>query len=359
MEYYIYVTNDCNLDCSYCSVLFKDKKFNMPKLINYSLDTLVDFVSNIQKETGDNIADIYFFGGEPTLEYGLITNIILAFSKIVDYKVNFVMHSNGLLIDNAPLDVIRKIDIMLLSINYEKIFTDNQVSPYWTKIINNIMNVRKIKNFPIIGRITVSPNTSLYTECCMMGSFFDYIYWQIDNSPSIPFEKYKKQYKNEIFLLYEYWLNFLRAGVFLRYAPFVSAIRHFLWSKTKPSKFYCGYGVSMIYIQTDGTCYACCDEVESKNHYIGNIKDGVNFPETNLHKLICNNCKYINICGGRCGRMHIDLPSNRINEFCQLNRFMFSLIEDTLPEIQSLILKYPTYVDKFKDPLIAYTEYTS
>jgi len=358
MEYYIYVTNECNLNCSYCSVLVRKQGRSEPLKPIYSKSVLFEFIDKIQQKYNDNTADIYFFGGEPTLEYGVIADIISVFNRKTTYKINYVMHTNGLRLDSIPKYIIKKTDIMLLSMNYEKIYIDKHLSPYLSKIMNNINYVRRIKNFPIIGRITVSPDTCLYTECCLMGAHFDYIYWQLDNSTYIPFEIYKTNYETSISLLFSYWINFLKAGVFLRYVPFINTINHFLNPSDKPSKFYCGYGESMIYIQTDGSCYACCDEVESRQHYIGNLEEGVEFPEINLLNTICNECKYIYVCGGRCGRMHIDHGQERISEFCQLNIFMFSLIEEAIPLIRKIILKFPNFISNFNDPLIAYTEYT-
>ena len=38
----------------------------------------------------------------------------------------------------------------------------------------------------------------------------------------------------------------------------------------------------MIYIQTNGMCYACSDNVEGNVHYMGDIHKGVTLPH---HKL--------------------------------------------------------------------------
>lgn len=154
-------------------------------------------------------------------------------------------------------------------------------------------------------------------------------------------------------------MNYLRQGFFLRYVPFISAIRNSIYVQDIPKKFYCGYGSSMIYIQTNGKCYGCCDNVSSNSHYLGDIHNGISFPIIDLGNTICKNCDYIKLCGGRCGRMHKDFSSQRIQQYCELNIHTFDLIRKNLPEIQSLINVYPHYRDIIMDPMIAYTEYTS
>jgi radical SAM protein with 4Fe4S-binding SPASM domain len=115
----------------------------------------------------------------------------------------------------------------------------------------------------------------------------------------------------------------------------------------------------MIYVQTNGKCYACCDSVESEIHLIGDIQNGISFPVVDLSQTICGECQYIKVCGGRCGRMHKEFTSNHINEYCEMNKTLYLLIEKALPEIEEIIIKYPEYKRKITNPIFAYTEYTS
>ena len=40
MEYYLFATNDCNLQCKYCSILLKADELKIPKEPVYSIDDL-------------------------------------------------------------------------------------------------------------------------------------------------------------------------------------------------------------------------------------------------------------------------------------------------------------------------------
>lgn len=358
MEYYIYVTNECNLNCSYCSVMFEHKKADIPSQISYTVQELRKFIDNCQASiTNDKQAVIYFFGGEPTLEYEKIKEIINAFDDVTEYKITYILHTNGLLLDEIPHEILNRIDVLFLSLNYEKVYTNGQLSQYFSNIINSIIKIKQKKKVTIIGRFTLSSNTSLFTECSLTILYFDYVYWQLDNQKTIEnIDEYKKQYKSDVELLYKNWLSFLKKGVIINYIPFLGIIRHILNNVPRPIHYYCGYGEDIVYIQTDGSCYACCDEVESKAHYVGNIFSCIKFEGMEIKSSRCLSCDYLNICGGRCGRMHKDFSENRIQDFCEMNIFLFNLILDSISEIKTIINKNPKLMKAIHDPSLDYTE---
>ncbi len=357
MEYYIYVTNDCNLNCSYCSVLLKSNQRHLPIKPNYELNELKKFVDTTQKAFNSETACLYFFGGEPTLDYNFIYSVIQLFQDSSEYNIKYVLHTNGLLLDKIPDTILTYIDIIFLSLNYEKIYDNNEISEYFVNFVHNIAYIKSKKDIPFIGRLTISEGASLYTECTLLGNFFDYVYWQLDNQETLnDIKRYKKQYLNEIEILFDYWYSFLKQGILLRYVPFLAILRHMINDPSVPENFYCGYGDDIVYIQTDGTCYACCDEMESKKHFIGDIYNGILFENMKNNYDRCLKCEYIKICGGRCGRMHKDFEEDRINHYCDMNRFTFKLIESHLEEIKDIISKNYNLKEIIDDFMLDYTE---
>lgn len=356
MEYYVYITNKCNLNCTYCSVMLEHNK-KLPDKPIYKLEDLKNFVDIMQKTHPKDTARIYFFGGEPTLDYDAIYLTILSFKDVRNYKVEFVLHTNGILLDCIPNKLINYIDVIFLSINYEKVFKHGAISKYFIEILQSISKIKSKKNIPFIGRLTISEGTSIYSECTLIGDFFDYVYWQLDNQKVLnDIATYKEHYKQELSLLFDYWFSFFKKGIVLRYIPFLSVIQHLIFEYDVPKKFYCGYGDDIVYIQTDGSCYACCDEVDSKQHYIGDIYNGITFNDMEISNTICQNCEDLIICGGRCGRMHKDFDLERIEDYCDMNRFMFKLIKRNLHEILKIMESYDNYKKIFSDPMMDYTE---
>ena len=92
MEYFVYMTNDCNLHCQYCSVLLDCQKAGLPIKPSYSSASLANFIQKVQKENEDLDVDIYFFGGEPSLEYPAIKKLVLQLKQLLPnyLKVKFI-----------------------------------------------------------------------------------------------------------------------------------------------------------------------------------------------------------------------------------------------------------------------------
>ncbi len=360
MEYYIYITNACNMGCSYCSVLIDTVKHGIPIKPSYSFDELKEFIDNTQLKLNENVADIYFFGGEPTMDYSGISRLMGIMDQYCKYKVNYILHTNALNVRTAPSYILKKLSLTVLSVNYELLYNSDKLTNYFEIISKAVKHIKSKNPAPIIGRFTISSRTSLYTESCLFVNVFDYIYWQIDNCKEFTDkDTYVINYKNDIDRLFDFWMSFVKVGVFLNFIPIVTAISRYINDTPIPEEYYCGYGKSMIYVQTNGRCYACCDSVASDLHSIGSIFEGVNLPSINITDSICGECDYIKICGGRCGRMHKEFSMEHIREYCSMNIHMFNLIEANLTEIKHLIEKYPDYINKINNPIFAYTEYTA
>lgn len=123
MEYYIFISNNCNLNCSYCSVLLKKETRNIPIEPVFSVEELNNFIDQTQRNNHDKIADIIFFGGEPTLNYPFIEKIIFSHYSTCDkpYEYHYMLHTNGLLLGDIPDSILKHLDSVMLSINYDKI----------------------------------------------------------------------------------------------------------------------------------------------------------------------------------------------------------------------------------------------
>ena len=358
MEFFIFISNECNLNCEYCSILVNTKTNDLPVSPIYSLSDLTSFIRSTQVMYNQHELDIIFFGGEPTLDFGFISNLIIEQDKeLHEFTIRYVLHTNGLLLKNIPDNILYRLSAIMLSVNPLKIPSIRLNDSYFELIVSSIQYIKRKSSVPIIGRFTITEKTSLYTLVMQFHNFFDYLYWQIENCQNFfDYDNFYKAYTYDLQLLISVWEGYLKKGVILKLIPFLSCA--FYHHKNIESlKFLCGFNHNMLYIQTDGLCYSCAEDFLSKNNLIGNIITGIKYPDFSIKDIRCNSCKYLNMCFGRCGRMHREFSDEHIVEYCKLNIYMFSYFidnhekindicceNDILSENTSFITDYTEYV---------------
>lgn len=361
MEYFVYITNDCNLHCQYCSVLLDCQKNNLPIKPIYSKAALSKFIIDVQETNKDSEVNIYFFGGEPSMEYPAVGELIRHLKEMLpkSLTLKFVLHTNGLLLDHIPNELLEEMSLIMFSINYEKIPKYNLANSYFSIIIQNAILTKQRKNIPMIARLTITEKTSLYTEILQVSCFFDLVYWQIENKESFEnFPVFFETYTFELSRTFDYWLQYLKLGFMIKLVPFMAVLKFMFYPDRSDDEFSCGYSKGMVYIQTDGKCYACSDSVETGIHHIGSIESGIHLAKIKLDKYRCSTCSYRYLCMGRCGRMHIEFSKQHISEYCRLNQFMFDLFTSHKAELEKPFEQYPFLKTELESWLLEYTEFT-
>jgi len=325
MEYFLFVSNECNLNCEYCSIMVDAKKNNIPPSPVYLINELNSFIRTTQMKYNQQELDIVFFGGEPTLNYKFISDVIIEQDKeLHDFTIRYMLHTNGLLLKDIPDNILYRIDAIMLSINSLKVPSIRLNDSYFESIISSIQFIKRKTSIPIIGRFTITEETSLYTRVMQFHHFFDYVYWQIENCREFSdYDNFYKSYTYDLYLLINIWEGYLKKGIVLNLIPFLScAFYHH--KNVDTLKFLCGFNHNMLYIQTDGLCYSCAEDFLSKKNLIGDIKTGIKYPDFSLNDTKCNSCEYLSMCLGRCGRMHQEFSDAHVTEYCKLNTYMFS-----------------------------------
>ena len=332
----------------------------LPVKPDYSNDDIVNFISKVQTQENDPNVTLCFFGGEPSLEYPSIVSLIdLVKSSLKSYNLQFVLHTNGLLLNNMPSRLLGDLNIVLVSLNYEKIPKYNLAKSYFSRIIDGVEQLKNQQDIICVARLTITEKTSLYTEVLLAHNYFDYIYWQLENC-IIPkdFNSFFDTYTYELKLVFTYWYRYFQKGILLKYIPFLAILKFLFYGQESYNSFVCGYSSSMIYIQTDGGCFSCSDNMESGIHKIGNVADGVHLPKYSLKSFKCKECSYISLCQGRCGRMHKEFSNERINQYCTLNQYMFNLFLNKNECLLTTLNKYPHMKDEINHWALTHTEYT-
>ena len=192
-----------------------------------------------------------------------------------------------------------------------------------------------------------------------MLNFFDLVYWQIENCDQFEnFASFYDTYTFELKRTFDYWIRYLEHGFMLKLVPFMAVLKFMFYPDRSDWEFSCGYSRGMVYVQTDGNCYACSDNVESGAHHIGNITSGITITKRSLSQFRCADCIYRRLCMGRCGRMHIEFSEIHISEYCQLNQFMFDLFLAHKNKLDLVLQSHPEYQRELNNWLLEYTEFT-
>ena len=225
------------------------RKHGIPLQPQYSIDDLNQFIESMQTKYHDKNIDIVFFGGEPTLNLSFIEDVIVQQREALStYEVRYMLHTNGLLLEDLPEVVLARLNAIMLSINGLEMPAGYLSNDYLEKIVRSINYVKRRSSIPIIGRFTITAETGLFSLVMRMHPFFDYVYWQIENcyefaNPKAFFESYSKDLR----LLLDVWSYYIDHGIVLKFIPFLTCAFS-ICAGIEPQKFLCGYGSSMIYM---------------------------------------------------------------------------------------------------------------
>lgn len=246
---------------------------------------------------------LIFYGGEPLV-------MIEKMKEIMD-KLNcrFQMQSNGVLLNQLPLEYLMKLDKMLISIDGDKERTDyNRGVGKYDIITKNLQEIRKLGyEGEVVARMTLSFPDIFEQVTHLMElrnrGLFDSVHWQIDaefykfDYDKEKFSKFVEEYNESIDKLFNYWVEELERGNVMKIYPFLGVLCRVMGWDTE-TRLPCGSGYANYTINTKGDLSACPIMNSVKNFYCGSIEKGVN-KEINCGGW-CVGCEYLPICGGRC-----------------------------------------------------------
>ena len=344
MHYHLVLTTKCNSKCRYCyGKSMKEENDLCEKFcFDFSSDSREIDVDKLKKFIEkDKEAVIEFYGGEPLLKINKIKEII---NKI---DVPFRMQTNGKLLDKIPIEYLKKIGKILVSIDGNKEKTDcNRGKGSYDKVISNIKKIRKDGyKGEIAARMCISGFSDIYEQVKHLIDLglFDSIHWQLDAGfykCDYDFDKFSKfvdEYNKEITKLIDYWVDEMKKGKVLMLYPFVGIMDSLL--KGEKSGLRCGAGYAGYAIGCDGKIYACPITTSIKDFEAGTLE---NNPKELKKFGFCNRClkcKIKDLCGGRCLYWNkTNLWPKEGNELiCKTIRHLISELRLRFDEIKKLI----------------------
>src|SRR3989344_3266087 len=351
MHYHIILTEKCDSECRYCYKKSIEEFDNqLDKKFNFEFSSPCNSEIDIQKLKKfiekDKEPVVIFYGGEPLLNINKIKEIIEALPENTKYR----MQTNGKLLNKLPMQYLKKIDKILISIDGTKQRTDyNRGEGNYKLVIDNINQIKKLGwKGEIIARMTISqefPDVYEQAKHIIEKTEFGSIHWQLDagfykfDFNKEKFKKFVKEYNQSVSTFIDYWIKEMHKGKVLMIYPFVGIALDIITGKE--TKLRCGAGHSGYAIITNGKIVACPIMNNIKEFEAGSLESS---PEE-LKKFDisrkCLLCSYLKFCGGRCLYWNkADLwPLEGDELICQTIKHLIDEIKNKIPEIQSLIDK--------------------
>lgn len=306
MEYIIHLTDNCNLNCTYCyenkknkDILFEDIKY----LIDYQIN---------KKE---KVSILVFYGGEPLLQKNMIKNTIdYINSKKCETTFYYGITTNGTLLDddfikymkdNNFINIAYSIDGMRETHDLNRKTRDGRGT---FDIVEK--NAKKVlSNFDEVVAMHVITKNNLYNLSknveYLINMGFKYINLQFDYSQDWEDDDLY-EIKNQYNKVADIYASKILQECDIEIPLIDNKIRTYIKDKYDCNED-CKLGMKTINVGTDGNFYPCMQFVNNKDFIIGNCKKGIDInSRTNLIKKskieneICKNCSIRKRCKHTC-----------------------------------------------------------
>jgi uncharacterized protein len=123
----VVMSEACNLNCSYCGLDKKSDRKIDPNLC-------IPEIHKLRKENPGEIIKLDFFGGEPLMQFPIISSILDEFKDVPDMK--FFMPTNGLLLTAEKIKYLTDRNVEI-SISYDGLWQDSNRKQFTGKGISH------------------------------------------------------------------------------------------------------------------------------------------------------------------------------------------------------------------------------
>lgn len=290
MNFNIFFTNSCNLNCYYCYEKEKNEKVISKKV----LDQTLNFMDSVIKDNEESI-NVTTHGGEPFIAYDMIKYFIQEARRRFP-KIQFSMTTNATLLTDEKIEFIMEnyksfavsIDGIKKAHDANRVFKDGSGS--YDIVINNIKKVLQ-KGFPAQARMTINPYNYQYLSEGII-ELIEIGFTDIMPMPDTftnewseeMFDDMKKELKKVILYLKS---NQLDTDVSI---GLIDAV------KCKMKNSSCDGGITTFSINTDGEVYPCMLVNGRKEYNIGSVTRGIS--NEKLEHVHCCDSEIIQECQG-------------------------------------------------------------
>lgn len=348
MLYFVILTKECNLFCSYCG----GGSDTPPKEIRYSVDELKSFLA------GDSDPVIEFYGGEPLLRARLMEEIMKAVSA------RFLVQTNGLLLNRVDPSLLSRFHSILVSIDGKRQVTDRERGAgVYDRVVRNSRLIRQAGfHGDLIARMTVVQGSDIRESVRHLLDVgpFDHVHWQLSFSmfwrgegsePGLG--EWLDEYNSGVSELVRWWVKEMeRTGRVPGVVPFMGVTRTLL-AGTKTG-LRCGSGENSFTIMPDGRISACPVSIDFDFSMSGSLTGGA--PESLRHEGVgepCTSCEVYDVCGGRClfvNRAQDMLRDGAYSQICGTVKHLVAELERALPTVRGLVEGGRVRMEDFEYP---------
>lgn len=305
MVFSLWVTDYCNLNCSYCYI----NKWDKSEMRLGMEEDIISFIKSMLTKTGEKKVAIKFFGGEPLLNIDFIKTFI---NKVeneildsVDGRIDYLLTTNGVLLDEHNLKFLKENNVQI-SLSIDGDADENSkgrislIDNYWSKLDKNIDLL--LTELPTsVARMTITSKNYKNLE-----QNIDYLISRgFKKIKPIP-DYFDEEWTDENFLELEEIFFRLKNKFIKDYKSKDIIITLFNSDDLMKGYIGCSGGYKSFSIASNGDIYPCTYVVKEKQFLLGNIKDYKNFKivkhvTDHSKRVECLGCKYLKGCSsGRC-----------------------------------------------------------
>ena len=342
---------DCNLGCTYCFYLEKDKLFPETKIHRMTPEIQEEMIRQVMQQSGDAVS-IGWQGGEPALMgldfYKRAIELEMKYGH--GQSVGNGFQTNGTLLDRDWAKFFKKYDWLIgLSLDgpqhiHDRYRYDKGLRPTWEKV-EGVAKMLIEEGVAVNAMCCITDHSSNYAE-----ELYNYykdlgLTWmqfipivetdKDDPSKAAPFSVSDEQYGRFLISLFDLWINDFKDG-----EP-TTSIRHF------ESAFHGYVGLEApecalmkecgpyVVVEHNGNIYSCDFFVEPR-HRLGNLRQGKISDMLNSKKqddfgkvktLLprkCKFCPWYSKCFGGCTKDRIKDPNDQQQpRFCRSYQMFF------------------------------------
>jgi putative peptide-modifying radical SAM enzyme len=349
MHFHVIMTPECDKQCRYCygkcvedmdgDELECFEAAPVPQKIEYDIPLLKRF---IEMDPG---AWVSFYGGEPTMEWGKMKEIM----DSVRCR-GFLMQTNGMTLHKLEPDYLNRFDTILVSLDGSKSLTDHcRGEGTYDRVMENVRLLRE-SGFrgELIARMVISDRSRVERDVRHLVSRagFTSVHWQLD---ALFFRNDfgKRDFRNwaqGIYMpgireLVKWWVEDMeKNGRVLKLYPFLGVTESLL--SGDDTKIRCGSGWKNYTIQTDGNILPCPAMLGMKDFYLGHISRShpLKLPRSLVGEP-CTSCDIYHLCGGRCLYANKTMLWGKegFSQVCETVRDLIKSLYLAMPEVRKLI----------------------